>query len=133
MGTLKFTKQQRISTGAEFQAILKYGKKASDGYFRIAVILRPEQTRLKLGIIVSKKVGSAVERNRIKRVVREIVRLHQIQIVAGTNLVVIAKPDCVNKKYWEIEKSVVKLLDRVNGIKKMCELDTSSAESGRDQ
>jgi ribonuclease P protein component len=118
MGTLKFTKQQRISTRAEFQKILKNGKKASDGFFRIAIILNPNQNNPKLGIIVSKKIGSAVKRNRIKRVVREIFRLNQTKIISGTNLVVIAKPDCVNKTYQEIEKSLIKLLDRTTGIQK---------------
>jgi len=118
MGRLTFTKQQRISTRAEFQTILKDGKKVSDRFFRIAVIINPNQSRPKLGIIVSKKVGAAVYRNRIKRVVRESFRLNQNQIVSGTNLVVIAKPDSINQGYWEIEKSLIKLLDRVNGIKK---------------
>lgn len=118
MDKLKFTKQQRISTGAEYQEILKNGKKASDSYFRIIAVIKPEQIDRKIGIIVSKKVGTAVNRNRIKRVVREIFRLNQKQIAIGTNVVVIAKPDCVNKKYWDIEKSLKQLLDRVNVIQK---------------
>lgn len=118
MGTLKFTKQQRISTRAVYQEILKNGKKVSDGLFRITLSFNPNQSRPKLGIIVSKKIGPAVSRSRIKRVIREIFRLNQNLIVAEINLVVIAKPDCITQEYREIEKSLLKLLDRVNGIKK---------------
>jgi ribonuclease P protein component len=118
MGDLKFTKQQRIYRSAEYQAILKSGIKVSDRYFRIAVNRNPGQPNSKLGIIVSKKVGPAVTRNRIKRMVREIYRLNQKNITGDLNLVVIAKPECVTQKYQDIERSLIKLLDRVNGIKK---------------
>jgi ribonuclease P protein component len=118
MGDLKFTKQQRISTSAEYQAILKNGIKVSDRFFRIAVSRNPQQSSAKIGIIVSKKVGPAVTRNRVKRIVREIYRLNQRNITADLNLVVIAKPDCVTRKYQEIEQSLFKLIDRVNGFKK---------------
>jgi ribonuclease P protein component len=118
MGDLKFTKQQRIYRSAEYQAILKTGIKVSDRFFRIALSRNPQQISPKLGIIVSKKVGPAVTRNRIKRAVREIFRLNQNVITADLNLVVIAKPDCVTLKYQDIERSLIKLIDRVNGIKK---------------
>jgi ribonuclease P protein component len=118
MGDLKFTKQQRIYRSAEYQAILKSGIKVSDRYFRIAVNRNPGQPNSKLGIIVSKKVGPAVTRNRIKRMVREIYRLNQKNITGDLNLVVIAKPECVIQKYQDIERSLIKLLDRVNGFKK---------------
>ena len=118
MGDLKFTKQQRISTRAEYQSIYKNGIKAGDGFFRIIISRNPRQTRPKLGIIVSKKVGPAVTRNRIKRMVREIYRLNQKKITAEIKLVVIAKPECITQKYQDIEQSLFKLLDRVDGLKK---------------
>ena len=118
MARLKFAKHQRISTSAEYQDILKTGKKFSDNNFRIAVAFHAELEKPKLGVIVGKKNGSAVYRNRIKRIVREIFRLHQENIIPGTNLVVIAKPDSIDKTYSDIEQSIISLLDRANGLKK---------------
>lgn len=118
MGDFKFTKSQRIYRSAEYQTILKTGIKAGDRFFRIAATRNPRQSNPRLGIVVSKKVGIAVIRNRIKRMVREIFRLNQNQITAELNLVVIAKPECVSQKYQDFEESLLKLIDRVNGIKK---------------
>ncbi|MCX7918489.1 MAG: ribonuclease P protein component [bacterium] len=122
MKRFKFTKQQRITTRAEYQAILQQGKKVSDNNFRIAVAFNSEIKKPKLGIIVSKKIGTAVERNRIKRRVREIFRLNQHNFVAGTKLIIIAKPECVTKKYQELERSILTLLARVNGVTRKNEM-----------
>ncbi|MFB3895910.1 MAG: ribonuclease P protein component [bacterium] len=118
MGDFKFSKQQRIYRNAEYQTILKTGMKSGDRFFRVAISRNPRQSNPKLGIIVSKKVGIAVIRNRIKRMVREIFRLNQNTITAEANIVVIAKPDCVTLPYQDIEKSLLTLIDRVDGIKK---------------
>ncbi len=62
----------------------------------------------RLGITVSNKLGHAVVRNRVRRRLREIYRLHENQFVSGYDLVVVARVRAVYAKFDEIERSFLK-------------------------
>ena len=71
---------------------------------------------LKIGFVVSKKFSkSAVKRNRIKRQMREAVRLifQKTKLKTGYFLLISAKKEILNQEYIEIEKSVSQLLKRI--------------------
>ena len=76
---------------AEFLAVQSGGTKLH-GRHVLAIVKRrdPEQGRGRLGLTVTKKVGNAVVRNRIKRLLREWLRLHG-WVPAGWDLVLVAK------------------------------------------
>lgn len=70
---------------------------------------------LKIGFVVGLKVSKkAVVRNRIKRQMREIVRLllKEDKIKSGFMLAIIAKPDAVDKDYGNLEKSILGILGK---------------------
>jgi ribonuclease P protein component len=77
---LTFTAQQKLRHKSEFDAVHAGGIRVADAYF--AVIARANELRKpRLGLAVSvKTAGSAVERNRIRRVVRETFRLRQREL-----------------------------------------------------
>ncbi|HBB37849.1 MAG: Ribonuclease P protein component [Candidatus Magasanikbacteria bacterium GW2011_GWD2_43_18] len=80
---------------------------------------RREYTRndLKIGFVVGKKVSkSAVRRNRVKRQMREVVRLllKDGKIKEGAMVSVIAKPAALGASYANIEKSIVDVLRRAH-------------------
>lgn len=96
-----FTKEERLLKRVEFLAVTEGGKKLHTRNF--IVFVRPNKLGLsRIGITVTKKVGSSVVRNRIKRVVREFFRLNKALIETGIDIVVIAKKDAVGKGLRDI-------------------------------
>jgi len=62
-----------------------------------------------LGITVSGKIGNAVVRNRIRRRIREIVRLSEDRFIPGSDMVIVARKPAAEADYHTLERSVMKL------------------------
>jgi len=75
-----------------FLACYEQGRKFYSRNFIVFALPNPApQTTWRLGVAVSKKLGSAVRRNRIKRLLREFFRLHRADLTAPVDYVVIPK------------------------------------------
>lgn len=72
----------------------------------------------RLGVSVSKKVGKAVVRNKIKRRLKEIYRLNEYTIKSGYDIIIIVRVKANNATYNDLEKSFMYLLKKTNLLKK---------------
>lgn len=76
---------------ADFERILKDGRRATDQ--RLTLWVLPNGlSHPRLGLIVGRKYGGAVQRNRFKRLLREAFRLQQHELPAGFDLVCAPRP-----------------------------------------
>jgi len=64
------------------------------------------------GWIISRQVGGAVVRNRLRRQLREIMRLRRRRLVTGYDIVLIARPAVIGKPYADLARIVDELLER---------------------
>jgi ribonuclease P protein component len=91
IGRLGFSRSNRLLKRSDFLACYDRGRRLHTTHFTIFVRPRPEGGTWRLGLAVTKKIGSAVRRNRVKRVLREFFRLNQTDMPPAVDVVVVAK------------------------------------------
>lgn len=108
MKKFSFKKKDRILKRREFLQLKRDGKKIQDRNF-IVIYSEGRVEKNRIGITVSKKLGNAVKRNKIKRLIREHFRMNRDKITEFVDINVIAK-----KKAGEISADMVfKSLDGI--------------------
>ncbi len=109
-----FTKDDRILKRTEFLRLSKNGKKVHTRYF-LAIFEEGPENRSRLGITVTKKCGCAVQRNRIKRIIREYFRLNRSRITRYLNISLIVKVNAAkldSKKLFSALHDVIQKINR---------------------
>lgn len=104
-----FPPERRLRRREEFQRVWQRGDKRHSRYFITAVVEKTEGPS-RLGVTVSRKVGGAVERNRVKRILREFFRTHQNQLAGFVDLSVVAKRGAAGLSSEEIGRELLNLL-----------------------
>lgn len=96
----------------EFKYVLDRGKKHR-GEFIDIYIKRNNLNENKLGIAVSKKTANSVNRNKIKRLIRENYRLIEDKIGTGNSFVILWKKskDIKEANFFNIKKDIIKIVD----------------------
>ncbi len=102
-------REQRLTKPEQYTLVYNEGSTQAD---RLLVLkTRPNQLEYsRYGISVSKRVGNAIVRNKVKRRLREILRL--ISIDPGWDIILIARNPTAESDYNQINKSVSNLLSR---------------------
>ena len=96
---------------AEFEAIASAGSTRSTRLLVLKSLPRV-QAPTRIGLSVSRAVGGAVQRNRVKRRLRELVRERYDELETGWDLLLIARPDAARATYPELREALGSLLRR---------------------
>lgn len=90
------------------------GRVAQGRWLRVTALFRPEENAPRLGVVTSRRVGGAVQRNRVRRRVREIFRVRQAGLKAGLWLVVVARPGAAEAAFAELREEWLRLGRRLS-------------------
>ena len=111
-GEIIVQKQYRLAKKEDFNKVYRQGKSMGNRQFVVYYISNAAVDHFRLGVSVSKKIGNAVVRNRIRRMLKEIVRHHAAHISVHSDMILIARKPSVEMEYLEMEKSVLHILKK---------------------
>ena len=101
MSRFSLRRYEKIKKSTDFAAIYKNGVRKESLHFKIA-LLANNLSWSRLGITVGKKTGGSVQRNYIKRCVREYFRHHKLVLPAASDIVFTAKSGADHMKYTDM-------------------------------
>ncbi len=89
----QFPRAHRLTHKSEYTRVFSQGEKSYGNAF-VCYRLMEKDRETRLGLVVSRKVGGAVVRNRVKRRLREFFRRHRDGFEPGSQVVVVARAAC---------------------------------------
>lgn len=92
-----------IKNNYEFRRLYAKGRSAVSPTL-VIYMRRTNRPRNRVGFTVTVKIGKAVVRNRVRRRLREIYRLHEAALLPGTDMVVVARGRSVGAAYRRLEE-----------------------------
>jgi ribonuclease P protein component len=120
---LAFPKSRRLTRSSDFDRMKKEGRSQRGASLILSVLRaqdpvpsasRTDRHPFRAGFVTSKRVGSAVVRNRVRRRLREIVRKHQPNLPGNFWIVTIARPKAARATYRELEDEWLRLAKRAS-------------------
>jgi ribonuclease P protein component len=106
----KRPKRRRLSRSAEFDRVYREGRSKGNRYLVVYAFPRGEGEDPRLGVSVSRKVGGAEERNRVKRLLREAFWAQADDLPADHDFVLVARPDAKELAEREGEEGIAREL-----------------------
>lgn len=114
---MDFKNTKGLKKDSDFRKVYKHGKSFANRYL-VMYILENKSGSSRIGISVSKKVGNAITRNKLRRRIKECYRLDiDENVKEGFDIVFIARVSSKDSEYKDIEKSIKHLAKKSNIIK----------------
>lgn len=111
----RLRREQRLRSPRDFQRVRTQGRRVSGALLILGYAARAEPDPsgyTRIGFSVSRRIGGAVVRNRVKRRLREVMRRKLATIVPGYDLVITARPGAADARMETLEQDVRMLLTR---------------------
>jgi len=102
----RFTSGMRLLRHADFERVYKQGRRHFAAHLTVFYLLREQGEGLRIGFTVGRVLGGAVERNRMKRRLRESVRLHWPGVGVQVDVVINPKKSVLKVDFVELEKEI---------------------------
>jgi ribonuclease P protein component len=121
VGAQRGPKRRRLSRSAEFERVYRQGRSKGNRYLVLYAFPRDDDSEdgPRLGLSVGRRVGGAVDRSRVKRVLREAFWEEARRLPAGSDYVVVARPESLGLTEREgapgIHAALAELVDALGG------------------
>ncbi|MBM7704221.1 ribonuclease P protein component [Metabacillus iocasae] len=112
-------KSYRIKKNEEFQQVFKKGKSVANRQFVVYVLDKPDQLHFRVGLSVGKKIGNAVVRNRVKRLLRQTIFELSPLLQQPKDYIIIARHPAATMDYVEVKKSLQHVLTKAKVLNKV--------------
>jgi ribonuclease P protein component len=109
---LRLGRASRLAQSRDFARVRQQGERLAQGCLIANWNRLPDGTPPKLGVVTSKKIGGAVERNRARRLLRESFRRHQHEFAQPVELVLVARNSIAGKEFAGVERDFLAALNR---------------------
>ncbi|MGH9500143.1 MAG: ribonuclease P protein component [Terriglobales bacterium] len=109
----RFPRDVRLLRHADFERVYKQGRRHFASHLTAFYRRREAEGGLRIGFTVSKLLGGAVQRNRMRRRLREAVRLHWPEFNTAVDIVINPKKSLLTVEFVELGEEVLQVFDAV--------------------
>ena len=101
----------RLTRSEDFKRVRRFGKSYAHPLL-VLVVQASDEATLRVGVAAGRTVGTAVKRNRAKRLIREAVRTVIPSLGTGWDILLIARPALISCNVFEVREALLTLLRR---------------------
>lgn len=109
---LSLRKSCHLRHSSDFKRLRENGKRLVCGRFVFNWLPLSEGSQSKIGIVTTRRLGSSVIRNRARRLLREVYRIHQYDLTQPAEIVLVARNGIKESKFSDVERDYLKALHK---------------------